>query len=104
MTRVAATLLALEAVVVLLAIPAAVSVSEVDATLAIPVGAGVAVGLVVGAALVRKGRIGYVIGSVMQALTVATGFVVTVMFFLGGLFAVLWLVLLRLGPRVESGS
>lgn len=104
MTRVGATLLALEAVVVLLAIPAAVSVSDVDPSVAIPLGFGVAAGLVVAAALVRKGTVGYVAGSVMQAVTIATGFVVTVMFFLGGLFALLWLVLLRLGPRVESGS
>ncbi|MFW6203441.1 MAG: DUF4233 domain-containing protein [Actinomycetota bacterium] len=104
MTRVAATLLALEAVVVMLAIPAAVSVSDVDAAVAIPLGLGLAAGLVVAAALVRKGTVGYVVGSVMQAVTIATGFVVTVMFFLGGLFALLWIVLLRLGPRVESGS
>lgn len=103
MTRVAATMLALEAVVVMLAIPPAVSVSDVDASVAVPMGLGVAVGLLVAAALVRRGKVGYVVGSVLQVVTIATGFVVTAMFFLGGLFAVLWLVLLRIGPRIESG-
>lgn len=104
MTRIAATLLALEAVVVMLAIPVAVSVTKVDGAVAVPLGLGVAAGLLVAAALVRRGKAGYVIGSVLQAVTIATGFVVPVMFFLGGLFAVLWLVLLRIGPRVESGG
>lgn len=102
MTRVAAAMLALEAVVVLLAIPAAVSVSGVEASVAIPLGIAVAAGLLVAAALVRRGTVGYVVGSVMMAVVIATGFIVTVMFFLGGLFAVLWLILLRIGPRVEE--
>jgi hypothetical protein len=33
---------------------------------------------------------------------IATGFVVPEMFFLGGLFALLWVVLLRIGPEVDQ--
>lgn len=101
MSRVAATLLALEAVVVMLAIPVAVAVTDVAAGVAIPAGLAVGLACVVAAALVRRSRAGYILGSVLQVLAVAAGFIVPVMFFLGGLFAVLWFVLLRIGPEVD---
>lgn len=101
MNRVAATLLVLEAVVVMLAIPVAIVVSGVEPTVAIPAGLGIGLLCVVSAGLVRRGRPGYVLGSVSQVAAIATGFVVPVMFFLGGLFALLWVVVLRIGPEVD---
>jgi hypothetical protein len=102
MSRVAATLLTVEAVIVMLAIPAAVAVTDVAAGVAVPAGVVVGLALLVAAALVRRGRVGYVLGSVLQVLVIGAGFVVPVMFFLGGLFALLWLVLMRIGPEVEQ--
>jgi hypothetical protein len=102
MNRVAATLLVLEAVVVMLAIPVAIVVSGVEPAVAIPVGLGIGLLCVVSAGLVRRGRPGYVLGSVSQVAAIATGFVVPVMFFLGGLFALLWVVVLRIGPEVDQ--
>lgn len=104
MSRIAATLLSLEAVVLLLAIPVAVVVSEVEPGIAVPLSVAVAVALLVAAALLRRGKAGYVLGSVLQVVVIAAGFAVTVMFFLGGLFALLWLVLLRIGPDVEQAG
>ncbi|HEX6337334.1 MAG TPA: DUF4233 domain-containing protein [Jiangellaceae bacterium] len=101
MNRVAATLLVLEAVVVMLAIPVAVVVSDVEPAVAIPAGLGIGVLCVAAAGLLRRGRVGYVLGSLVQVAATATGFVVPVMFFLGGLFALLWVVLLRIGPDVD---
>lgn len=101
MSRVAATMLTVEAVIVMLAIPAAVAVADVAAEVAIPAGVAVGLALLVAAGLVRRGRVGYLVGSVLQVLVLGTGFIVPVMFFLGGLFALLWLVLMRIGPEVE---
>jgi hypothetical protein len=101
MNRIAATLLVLEAVVVMLAIPVAVVVGDLEPAVAIPAGLGIALLCVASAGMVRRGRPGYVLGSVSQVAAIATGFVVPVMFFLGGLFALLWVVLLRIGPEVD---
>ena len=101
MSRIAATLLVLEAIVVMLAIPVAIVVGDLEPAIAITAGLGVGLLCVVAAGLVRRGRPGYLLGSVAQVGAIATGFVVPVMFFLGGLFALLWVVLLRIGPDVE---
>jgi hypothetical protein len=104
MNRIAATFLLLEAVVVMLAIPVAVVVGDTEPAVAIPAGLGIGLLCVVSAGLVRRGRPGYVLGSVAQVAAIATGFVVPEMFFLGGLFALLWVVLLRIGPEVDQAS
>jgi hypothetical protein len=104
MKRVAAALLTLESIVIMLAIPVAVSVSEIDATVAIPVGVGVGLATLVAAALCRRGRPGYIAGSVMQVVAISIGFVVPAMFFLGGLFAAMWVVLMRIGPGVDAAQ
>jgi len=44
---------------------------------------------------------GYVAGSVAQGLVVAAGVVVPMMFVVGGLFVILWVVALRLGKRID---
>ena len=102
MNRVAATVLVLEGIVLMLAIPVAVVVADVEPALAVPVGVGLGVLCMVAAGLVRRGRPGYVLGSVLQVAAIATGFVVPAMFFLGGLFALLWVVVLRIGPEVDQ--
>ena len=104
MNRVAATLLTLEAVVIMLAIPVAVAVAEVEPQVAVPVGVGIGLACLVAAALLRRTKIGYVLGSVLQVAAIAAGFIVPAMFFLGGLFAVLWVVLLRIGPDVDRAK
>ena len=44
---------------------------------------------------------GYVAGSVLQVVLVASGLVVATMYFVGGIFALLWFVGLRLGSRID---
>ncbi len=50
--------------------------------------------------LKRKG--GYLLGSVLQILIIGYGFVVPMMFYMGGLFAILWVVAIYLGRRGEA--
>jgi hypothetical protein len=104
MKRVAAALLTLESVVVMLAIPVAVAIADIDPVIAIPVGLGVGLAMLIAAALCRRGKPGYVAGSVMQVVAIASGFVVPAMFFLGGIFAVLWVILMRIGPGVDAAQ
>ncbi|MCC2309034.1 DUF4233 domain-containing protein [Cellulomonas chengniuliangii] len=44
---------------------------------------------------------GYAAGSVAQVLVLATGIVVPMMFVVGGIFVVMWVVSLRLGGRID---
>jgi len=97
----AAAVLTFEAIVIGLAIPVAVSVSEVDAGVAVPAGLALAVLCLVAAALLRR-PLGYRLGWAVQVAAVALGFVVPAMFFLGGLFGFLWFMALRLGGEVEA--
>lgn len=104
MARVAAAVLALEAVVFGLTIPVMISVADVRGAVAVSLGLGAVVAALVAAGLCRRGRIGYIAGWVVQVLAMAGGFVVPAMFFIGGIFAVLWLVLMRIGPRVDAAD
>ena len=104
MNRIAATVLVVEAIVIGLAIPVAIGVSDVAASTAVPVGLAVVVACVVAAALVRRGAAGYYLGSVLQVVAIAFGLVVPVMFVLGGIFALLWFLTLRLGREVERAD
>lgn len=104
MSRIAATLLIIEAIVVALAVPVAINVSDVGTGQAWLAAGSVIVLCIAGAGLARRGRVGYIVGTVAQAAALAMGFVVTAMFVLGVVFTVLWLTLLRIGPKVESIS
>lgn len=104
MSRIAATILTMEALVIVFAVPVAINLSDVSTGAAWAAGGGVAVLCFIAAATVRRGRVGYHIGHIVQVLAIASGFVVPAMFALGGIFALLWVVLLRIGPEVERAQ
>ncbi len=103
MSRLTATVLWLEAFVIALTIVPAVRLS--DAT---PLSAGVAAGVAVVAAIVLAGQarrrlpVTLVGGSMLQVLIIVSGVVLSVMYILGGIFALLWVTGIWLGHRVES--
>ena len=101
MRPIAASVLVFEAIIVCLAIPVAIDLGGVE-----PAVAGVGGAALAGACLVTAGLLrfswGYTIGWVLQLIVVLSGFVVTAMFLLGGLFAILWAVGLRVGRRGEE--
>jgi hypothetical protein len=99
--RLCAVVLTLQAVVTALSIPVAITVAHADGTTAGIVGGGLAIAGVIIAGLLRY-RWAYVAGSVLQILVIATGFMVTTMFFLGVIFAALWITAIWLGRRVEN--
>jgi hypothetical protein len=99
---VAAALLAFEAITVLLAGLVAVTSTDVSSTLAWSVCGGLFALCLAGAATMRRGRTGWVLGSLAQVLAIATGFLVPAMFFLGAVFAALWVLAYVLGQRMDA--
>jgi hypothetical protein len=94
------TVLILEALVVLLAVPIAINVSNVNATYVLVIGIALAGLLVLTVGVITK-PIAVPIGWVLQVLVIASGIIVPTMFFIGGLFALLWFFAVRNGQRVD---
>jgi len=105
MSRLSATVLLLEAVVIALTALPAVKLEHVA-----PLAAGLAAGLLAAAAVLlaalarRRLVVTLAGGSLLQALVIASGAVLPVMYILGGIFAILWVTGIWLGHRVESSS
>lgn len=103
--RLLATVLIMETVVIWLAIPVALAVEHASARRAGVAGVVLAVVAVALAAVARR-RLRWTIvgGSVLQALVIAAGVIVPVMYFLGAIFAAFWVIGLRLGHRLDVAS
>lgn len=101
MRVIGASVLAFEALVVLLAIPVAVTLYDVDPWVAGLAGGLLALGCVITAGMLGRPA-GFWVGWGLQVLVVASGFVVPAMFVLGGLFAALWGLGLRIGRKGEQ--
>ncbi len=93
MNALAPALLVMEAVVALLVVPA-IARGHSHVALRIALAAALAVSLLLTAGLARR-RAGRVIGSVLQLLFIASGFLAWPMWILGVMFALLWVAALR---------
>lgn len=98
MRRLAGSVLVMEAIVVALAIPVAITIADVGPLVAGIGGGGLIAAAVVIAGLLRY-RPAYLAGSTLQVLLIASGVVVPAMYFLGAIFAILWVVAIWLGGR-----
>jgi Protein of unknown function (DUF4233) len=94
--RLTSSVLAMEVVVFWLAIIVAIVQENVSIAAALAVGGALAVGCILVAGMIRRSW-AYVAGGVLQVLAIACGFVVPAMFVIGAIFAVLWVVCIRLG-------
>lgn len=103
MRSLCAAVLTCEAILLALSIPVAVRVLGTDAVTAGVIGGGQAVGCLLIAGLLRF-RWALIVGSVLQVLILATGFMVPTMFFLGFLFGALWVIAIWLGYKVEAAQ
>ena len=102
MKRLCATVLIMEAIVIGLAIPVAVQIDHLAPHSAGLTGGIAAVAAVVFAALARRALPATLVGgTLLQAFAIASGSIVPVMYFLGGIFAALWAIGIWLGYRVE---
>lgn len=99
MRTLAASVLVGEAFVLFFATLVAKDLSNVDNGTVWAVGGGAAVACLVLTGLLRHAW-AYAAGSVLQVLVILAGLVVPVMFFLGTVFAALWIMAIYLGRRV----
>jgi hypothetical protein len=95
-----AAVLALEAVTLGLTTPVMISIADVPPSAALPVGLGLRVACLLVAGLLRH-EWGYLLGWVIQVWAIALGLVVTIMFMLGPILAVLWGTAYFLGRKIE---
>jgi hypothetical protein len=105
MRRLCATVLIMETVVIWLAIPVALAIDHASPRRAGIAGVALAVAALVLAVLARR-RLRWTLigGSVLQALVIAAGAIVPVMYFLGAIFAVLWVIGIGLGRRFDAAA
>jgi hypothetical protein len=96
------TVLAMEAIIIGLAIPVAISLEHVHRGLAGGVGGALACCALLLSGVVGRRGMGWtlVAGTVLQALVIASGVVVTPMYALGVIFAALWITGIWLARRL----
>lgn len=100
--RLCAIVLSMETVVFWLAIPVALAISHASPRPAVTAGVALALAAVVLAVLARR-RLRWTLvgGSVLQVIVIAVGVIVPVMYFLGAIFAALWVIGIMLGRRLD---
>ena len=101
--RLCAVVLIMETVVIWLSIPVALAIDHASPSRIGGAGVVLAIAAVVLAALARRRPRWTIIGgSVLQALVIAAGSIVPVMYFLGAIFAALWVIGIGLGRRLDA--
>lgn len=95
-----AAVLCLEAITIGLSTPVMITIADVGVGTALLVGLGLAVVCLVLSGMLRAPW-AYTAGYVVQVAALGLGFVVPLMFLLGGLFALLWGAADYLGRRIE---
>lgn len=95
-----AAMLTLQAVVLFLAGVVLIGVADLGAGAALGLGGGLAVACILAAGLLRRPW-GYWLGWAIQVVSLALGFVVSMMFALGAIFAALWAGAYFLGAKVD---
>jgi hypothetical protein len=96
-----AAMLTLEAVILALTVPVMISVEDVSKPLALTAGLGLALLCLLTAGALRRPQ-AYVVGHVIQVGAIGLGFLVTIMFFIGAIFAALWFGAFFVGKRIEA--
>jgi hypothetical protein len=95
-----AAVLSLEAITVGLTTPVLITIADVPVGRALLIGVGLAVACLLLAGMLRAPW-AYALGWVLQVAAIAIGFLVPLMFVLGGIFAVLWGTADFLGRKIE---
>lgn len=95
-----AAVLCLEAITIGLTTPVMIQIADVPVATALAVGLGLALACLLLAGMLRAPW-AYVAGYLLQFAAIALGFVVPIMFLLGGVFAVLWGMADFLGRKIE---
>ncbi|WP_243395317.1 DUF4233 domain-containing protein [Nocardioides currus] len=95
-----AAVLCLEAITIGLTTPVMITIADVSVGTALFVGLGLAVVCLLLAGMLRASW-AYAAGYAVQVAALALGFVIPLMFLLGGIFAALWATADHLGRKIE---
>lgn len=95
-----AAVLCLEAIALSLTTPVMITIAGVPVRTALVVGLGLAVLCLLLAGMLRASW-AYALGYAVQVAAVGLGFVISMMFLLGGIFALLWTAADFLGRKIE---
>ena len=95
-----AAILSLEAIALGLTTPVMITVADVPTGTALAIGLGLMLACLLLAGMLR-GEVAYWLGWGVQAAAIGLGFVVPIMFALGGVFAMLWGAAYFLGLKIE---
>jgi uncharacterized protein DUF4233 len=100
------TVLAMEAIIIGLAIPVAISIEHLHRGVAGGVGGGLAVCAALLSGLVGRRGMAWALwaGTALQALIIAAGVVVPAMYILGAIFAALWITGVWLARRIDTAA
>jgi hypothetical protein len=102
--RLLTTVLSMEAIVVLLAIVPAKQLEHVNAGMAAAICGAIAIVAFALCGYVGRGRGGLWVGSIFQALVIASGVLLSAMYVLGAIFAALWFTGIWLGRKWERDA
>ena len=95
-----AGMLMLQAVVLFLTGVVTIGMTDIGAVASLSMGLGLAVLCVLAAGMLGR-PFGYALGWLVQVVSIALGFVVTAMFFLGVVFAGLWATAYFMGEKID---
>ena len=101
MTRVLRAILGFEAVVYALSVAGMIQVSGLAVTSSFAIGLGAAALALLSAGVLAR-PFGYPLAWITQAVGIALGFATDMMFWVGGMFALLWTMTFVLGRRIEA--
>lgn len=96
-----AAIVSMEGLAVALAAPVMISIGGVSAGLALPLGLGFFVACILVAGLLRRPW-AYWLGWALQVVAIGMGFLISIMFVVGVIFAFLWGMADILGRKIES--
>jgi hypothetical protein len=99
--RLCASVLVFEAIVIVLAMPVAITIGHIDHGAALGVGGGLALAAVVLAGVVGRARWALVAGTVLQVLIIAAGVEVPALYVLGVIFAAFWFTGIWMAGKLE---
>lgn len=95
-----AAVLSLEAITIALTTPVMIRIADVPVSTALGVGLGLALACLLLAGMLRAPW-AYAVGYLIQVAAIGLGFVISMMFVLGGIFALLWGMADFLGRKIE---
>jgi len=102
--RLCASVLVFEAIVLILAVPVAITIEHLQHGVAVGLGGGLALAAVLLAGLIGRGRWALIAGTVLQVLIIAAGVAVPALYFLGVIFAAFWFGGIWMANRLEPGA